>query len=227
MAEPVLAFQKVTKRYGARTILDEVTFAVGKGERIALMGPSGSGKSTLLNCASAIDLPDTGEVLIEGRPIADSSEQEQSRIRRESVATIFQFFHLLPHLTAYENVELPLQLLGITPAERAVAIEEMLQAVQVEHRAKALPEAMSGGELQRIAIARAMVIRPQVILADEPVGNLDSKTGETILDLIESLSEKYGTALLMATHSDASTRICHRVLHLLDGVLAEQAHGVG
>lgn len=219
--EVVLEFRDIQKSYEQRVILDRITLTLHKGERLALMGPSGSGKSTLLNCASAIDSPDSGSVLIEGTTLHPLSLDEQTRHRRETIGTVFQFFNLLPHLTAFENIELPQQLIGIPKKERQDRTRALLQETQIEHRAEAYPEKMSGGEMQRVAIARAIAHRPKIILADEPTGNLDSKTGNAILDLMQNLSEEHSIALLMATHSESSTRICHRVIHLLDGVIQE------
>jgi len=221
-SNPVLEFQSVNKRYAHRTVLNSIELTLAHGERLALMGPSGSGKSTLLNCASAIDLPDTGSVLIDGVCLNEAAPDEQTRFRREHIGTVFQFFNLLPHLTAYENIELPLQLTGVKQMERHLRVQTLLEETQIQHRADAYPEAMSGGEMQRVAIARAIAHRPKLILADEPVGNLDSHTGNTILGLLENLSEQHSIALLMATHSETSTRICHRVLHLLDGALTDR-----
>ena len=218
----VLLVEKVGKSYGERKVLDSLSFAVSAGERVALMGPSGSGKSTLLNLIGGIDSPDEGEILLEGNRIDNLAGDQQAHLRRQKVTTIFQFFHLLPTLTAGENVAFPLQLLGIPATEIDRRVDRLLEAVQVDHRAAALPEELSGGERQRIAIARALAPEPSLILADEPTGNLDSMTGESILDLLESLGDEYGYALLLVTHSQAATRICSRTLHLRDGCLSEQ-----
>ena len=222
-AEAALRVTGVTKRYGEQRVLDGVGFSVGPGERIGLMGPSGSGKSTLLNCIAGIDRPDAGEIEIAGERIDRLDGEALARLRRKSVTTVFQFFHLLPTLTAAENVAFPLQLIGADPAACDRRVAELLAAVRVDHRANALPEQLSGGEMQRVAIARALAPSPSLILADEPTGNLDSVTGETILDLLESLSEAHGYALLLVTHSMNATRICHRTLHLRDGRLEDGA----
>ena len=186
------------------------------------MGPSGSGKSTLLNLIGGIDAPDEGAILLRGERIDRLSGDEQARLRRQQITTIFQFFHLLPTLTAAENVAFPLQLLGVSASEIESRVSHLLQAVQVDHRAEALPEELSGGERQRIAIARSLAPEPSLILADEPTGNLDSVTGESILDLLENLGDECGYALLLVTHSRAATRICRRTLHLRDGRLSEE-----
>jgi len=216
---PLLSLQSVRKSYGRRPILDGVSFDLAQGERVALMGPSGSGKSTLLNCIGGIDRIDGGEIQLNGEPIHGLSAEGLSQMRRRRVTTIFQFFHLLPTLTAAENVEFPLQLLGIDASERSEQVAKLMASVGVDHRADAVPEELSGGEMQRVAIARALAPKPGLILADEPTGNLDTSTGETILDLIEKLSGSLGFALLLVTHSEEATRICQHTLHLRDGRL--------
>ena len=215
--DAVLRVQNLTKSYGNRTVLANVSFALGAGKRVALMGPSGSGKSTLLNCLGGIDRPDSGEVWIDGQSIQKKSADELCKMRRETVTTIFQFFHLLPTLTARENIEMPLQLLNQSKAERGARVSQLLEEIHLTHRADAMPEELSGGEMQRVAIARALAPQPQLILADEPTGNLDTATGDSILDLLESLSEKHNIAMLLVTHSEAATRICHDVVRILDG----------
>ena len=216
---PALECQGVTKRYGARTVLEEVTFTIGPGERVGLMGPSGSGKSTLLNCLGGIDRPDAGSVRIAGTRLDALSSEGLAQLRRRTVSTIFQFFHLLPTLTAAENVEFPLQLLGQARGERLERVRQLLAEVNLTARADALPSQLSGGELQRVAIARALAGGPKLILADEPTGNLDTINGGLVLDLLARLTAEYGTALLLVTHSAEATRICGRVLQLRDGRL--------
>lgn len=217
--QPLLTLDSVRKSYGRRPILDGVSFSLQPGERVALMGPSGSGKSTLLNCIGGIDRIDGGEMHFENQSIHQLPPEDFSRLRRRKITTIFQFFHLLPTLTAAENVEFPLQLLGLDATERKGRVSDLLEAVGVDHRADAPPEELSGGEMQRVAIARALAPEPAFILADEPTGNLDTTTGESILDLIQELSESLEFALLLVTHSDEATRICQRTLHLRDGRL--------
>ncbi len=216
---PALSVSEITKSYGDRRVLDQVSIAVEAGERVALMGPSGSGKSTLLNCVGGIDRPDTGEIRIGGERIDLLDGDSLARLRRRVVTTVFQFFHLLPTLSARENVTFPLRLLGVPERECRDRVDALLSAVRIDHRADAYPDELSGGEMQRVAIARALAPEPALILADEPTGNLDSATGETILDLLESLGEVHGHALLLVTHSERATRICHRVLRLRDGRL--------
>lgn len=186
---------------------------------MALVGPSGSGKTTLLNCIGGVDRPDRGEVLIGGVALSSLCRNELAHLRREQLGMVFQFFHLLPTLTAEENVELPLQLLGVAPEVRRHRVRELLGRVEVAHRALALPSQLSGGEMQRVAIARAIAHRPPLILADEPTGNLDSRTGLKILDLLREVVAETQCALLMVTHGEEAARLCDRTLHMLDGTV--------
>ncbi len=213
----VMEARNVCKAYEERPVLRSIDLVLRAGERLALCGPSGSGKTTLLNCLGGVDRVDSGSLILEGTPMQSLSSEDLALLRRRRIGTIFQFFHLLPTLTAAENVELPLQLLGISSAERAQRVDEMLQKVNVAHRADALPGQLSGGEMQRVAVARALIHRPGLILADEPTGNLDSVNGDRVLSLLQALSEESQTALVLVTHSEDATRICHRKVHLKDG----------
>ncbi len=214
---PVLQVQAVSKRYGTRLVLDDVSFTVAPGERVALTGPSGSGKTTLLNCLGGVDRPDAGEIRLGGQTINRLDSEALADLRRRRIGTIFQFFHLLPTLTAAENIELPLQLLGRPTAERVRRVDTLLAQVGLAGRAGALPSQLSGGEQQRVAVARALVHEPELLLADEPTGNLDSVNGANILDLLRALTDQTRTALVLVTHSDEAAAICHRALHLRDG----------
>jgi len=216
-ADPVVVARDVCKSYDGRPVLRGVSFTLRPGERLALVGPSGSGKTTLLNCLGGVDRPDSGSIRLHGDALETLSSDGLARLRRQRVGTIFQFFHLLPTLTAAENVEFPLQLLGTSPRERTARVQSLLERVGVAHRAHALPSQLSGGEMQRVAIARALVHRPDLILADEPTGNLDSTNGENVLALLRELGDETGVALVLVTHSLPATRICHRVIHLRDG----------
>ncbi len=213
----VLEVSGVTKHYGARRVLDAVSFRVRAGQRVALTGPSGSGKTTLLNCLGGIDRPDEGSLTLNGLRIDQLDSNALARLRREQVGTVFQFFHLLPTLTAAENVDLPLQLLGVSLDERQARVTTLLRRVGLEARAAARPSQLSGGEQQRIAIARALIHRPALILADEPTGNLDSGSGENILRLLRELTDETRTALVLVTHSEEAAAICHERVHLRDG----------
>ena len=217
----MLEVHHVTKHDGERAILRDVSLHVRPGERVALLGPSGCGKTTLLNCVGGVDRVDSGQILIQGSDLALMDSDALSLLRRRQIGSVFQFFHLLPTLTAFENIELPLQLIGIGKEERGSRVEALMQRVGISHRARALPAQMSGGEMQRVAIARAVIHSPALILADEPTGNLDSATGTQVLALLRDVSEAAGAGLLMVTHSDEAARSCHRVLRMLDGRLTE------
>ncbi len=221
-APVVLVARDVSKSYDGRPVLRGISFELRAGQRLALVGPSGSGKTTLLNCLGGVDRPDSGHIAIHGDAIETMSPDALARLRRTRVGTIFQFFHLLPTLTAAENVEFPLQLRGETVAIRAARVRELLARVGLTARADALPSQLSGGEMQRIAIARALANRPDLLLADEPTGNLDSTNGANILALLRELSDETGTALVLVTHSREATGICHRALHLRDGIVVRE-----
>jgi ABC-type lipoprotein export system ATPase subunit len=216
---PALEVLQLSKQYADASVLRDVSFTMAPGERVALLGPSGSGKTTLLNCIGGVDKPDSGRVLIAGEELTALDSDGLARLRRQRIGTVFQFFHLLPTLTAAENVELPLQLLGVPLVEREQRVRELLQRVGVQHRAHALPSELSGGEMQRVAIARAVVHRPALILADEPTGNLDSHTGEVVLDLLAEVVSESQAAMLMVTHSEEAARRCDRTLRMKDGAL--------
>jgi putative ABC transport system ATP-binding protein len=214
----------VSKRYqlgGDEVVaLDGVDLAVKDGESVALVGRSGSGKSTLLHLAGGLDRPDEGVVRLRGRDIAGLSIGERARLRRQEIGFIFQFFHLVPGLTVAENVELPLLLDG--RRDRAGRIPELLERLGLGHRGSHHPSQLSGGEMQRTAIARALVAGPTLVLADEPTGNLDSASGEVILDLLVEVVTQAGCALVLVTHDENAARRADRAVHLRDGRL-EQA----
>ncbi|MEO0415745.1 MAG: ABC transporter ATP-binding protein [Verrucomicrobiota bacterium] len=217
----MLTVSQLSKSYDQAPVLRGVDLALSQGERIALMGPSGSGKSTLLNCLGGLDRPDEGTILLDDQQITGMNESELCALRRTQISTIFQFFHLLPTLTAKENIEFPMLLESTDASERDSRLAKLIAAVELEHRQDAYPHEMSGGERQRVAIARALSIRPRLILADEPTGNLDSRTGEKILDLIAELSSEHDIAMILVTHSADVTRICDRTLEMKDGVIVE------
>ncbi|MDH3255617.1 MAG: ABC transporter ATP-binding protein, partial [Acidobacteriota bacterium] len=199
--------------------LDEVSFAVGRGEMVAVMGQSGSGKSTLLNVIGGLDRPTSGSVHVDGVALEGLGDDGLTRVRREKIGFVFQFFNLLPTLSAFDNVALPLRLRRCSPADVAVRTSEMLALVGLEPRSRHLPDELSGGECQRVAIARALVMNPKVVLADEPTGNLDSKTGSEILDLLQRLNRELSSTLVMVTHDATAAAHCHRILRLRDGRL--------
>jgi ABC-type lipoprotein export system ATPase subunit len=221
----LLRLEHLSKRFhrGREDVvaLDDVDLEVGAGEFVALIGPSGSGKSTLLHLAGGLDCPDTGRVLLDGRDVGTMSVAERARVRRREVGFVFQFFHLIPILTVFENVELPL-VLDKARRDKA-AIKALISRVGLGDRADHYPGELSGGEMQRAAIARALVSGPRLILADEPTGNLDSATGAEILDLLASQVSDAGAALVMATHDVAAASRAERIVHLRDGRLEVQS----
>ena len=216
MQQPVRVFH-VAKRYdGAVLALDDVSLAVAPGELVALLGPSGCGKSTLLNLVGCIDVPTSGDVFIDGAATGLLSDDELTRLRRDRIGTVFQFFNLLPTLSIGENVALPLVLQGRPRTEIDERVTRALASVGIEAQRRSSPGTVSGGQLQRAAIARAIVHEPSILLADEPTGNLDSGNGEMVLDILRALADR-GQAILMATHSaDAAARANRRV-HMRDG----------
>jgi ABC-type lipoprotein export system ATPase subunit len=198
-----------------------VDLSVAAGELLAIVGRSGSGKSTLLHLAGGLDVPDDGSVWVGGRDLAALSVAERARLRRRDVGFVFQFFHLVPNLSVAENVELPLLLDG--RRRRGDRVGELLDRVGIAHRAVHLPGELSGGEMQRAAIARALVAEPKLLLADEPTGNLDSATGGGVLLLLTEVVAETDTALVMVTHDEAATERASRVLRLSDGQLKSEA----
>lgn len=196
--------------------LNNIDLHIASGEYVSIMGPSGSGKSTLLNIIGLLDRPDSGSYELDNRLITDLSETEQARIRREKVGFVFQSFHLIPRLTAAENIELPLILSGIAPEQRQARVHAALQAFELTQRANHRPAELSGGQRQRVAIARATVMRPSVILADEPTGNLDHQIGAEVMSLLENL-HRSGTTLIVVTHDRELGARAHRQIGMRDG----------
>lgn len=206
-------------------VLNGVDLDLAEGRFVALLGASGSGKSTLLNILSGIEPADEGEILLRGRDILQFSEDEFTLFRRQEIGFIFQFFNLLPTLSALENVSLPLELAGASASESARKAQELLDAVGLGDRAGTLPDRLSGGEQQRVAIARAMVHQPSLLLADEPTGNLDEETGQRVMQLLDDLTRSRGRTLLMATHSREIARRADQVFRLRDGHLESLSLG--
>lgn len=196
-----------------------VSLSIKAGEMVAIVGPSGSGKSSLLNLLGALDRPDAGEVLIDGTKLSGLDDAARTRMRRNKVGLIFQFFNLLPLLTARENVTLPLLLGGVSRSEADKRADELLAGVGLSSRADHTPEEMSGGEMQRVAIARALAPRPAVLLCDEPTGNLDSQVGVAVLALLRSAARDNGCAVIMVTHDPRAANTTDRVLEFRDGRL--------
>jgi putative ABC transport system ATP-binding protein len=197
--------------------LGGVSLEIPRGAFAAIMGPSGSGKSTLLHLIGGLDRPSAGELLVDGRLIAQMADDEITLFRRKRVGFVFQFFNLLPTLTAFENTALPLVLDGLPKAHAGARARLLLAKVGLEKREHHLPEELSGGEVQRVAIARALAFGPPILLADEPTGNLDSKTGEAILSLLRRINEEDGCTVVMVTHSNEAARYGHRKIFLRDG----------
>ena len=216
---PVLQFVDVRKEYrstsGSVQAVDGVSLGVAAGEMIALVGRSGCGKSTLLNLAGAMDFPTSGKVEVDGESTTGLDDAALTRLRRQKVGFVFQSFQLLPNLTAAENVELPLLLSGRAGA-RQLALERLAR-VELEGLGDRYPHQLSGGQMQRVAIARALVHGPRLLLADEPIGNLDSTTGATILALLRRIVTEEGASIVMATHSAESTAVVDRVVEMRDG----------
>ncbi len=201
------------------TALDGVSFTVGAGEMVAVMGPSGSGKSTLLHVLGGLDQASSGSVRLDGTELTGLGDDALTRVRRDKIGFIFQFFNLLPTLSAFDNVALPMRLQRRRAAAARATANEFLELVGLGKRADHLPDELSGGECQRVAIARALVMAPRVLLADEPTGNLDTTTGGEILDLLKRINREIGSTLVMVTHDADAAAACHRILSLKDGKL--------
>lgn len=198
------------------TALDRVNLNVKEGEYVAVMGPSGCGKSTLLNILGLLDNPTSGSYIFNGTEVANLKERDRTIFRKGNIGFVFQSFNLIDELNVYENVELPLIYLKMKANERKQRVEEVLERMKIAHRAKHFPQQLSGGQQQRVAIARAVVANPKLILADEPTGNLDSKNGIEVINLLSELN-KEGTTIIMVTHSDRDASYAHRVVNLFDG----------
>ena len=201
--------------------LDNISLHIPKGDMVSIVGPSGSGKSTLLNLIGGLDRSTTGEVAIDGSPLGGLTDDALTRVRRDKIGFIFQFFNLLPTLSCLENVAIPLHLRGWKRAQIDDRARELLALVGLEHRLDHLPEELSGGERQRVAIARALSIYPPILLADEPTGNLDTHTGADILTLIHDLHERLGATVVMVTHDRSVAESCPRTILIRDGLIVE------
>ena len=220
----MISLSAVSKHFdGKRQVkaLDSVDLEIARGEMVSIVGPSGSGKSTLLNLIGGLDRPSSGEIRIDGQSVAELSDDDLTRLRRDKIGFIFQFFNLLPSLTCVENVALPLHLKGLKRKDIDQRARELLSLVRLDKRFEHLPEELSGGERQRVAIARALAFYPPVLLADEPTGNLDTHTGTEILTLIRDLHQRLGATILMVTHDNNVAESCPRTVTLRD------AHIVG
>jgi len=227
----LISIDHLTKVYrrGAEeiTVLQDLVLEVPEGEYVALMGPSGSGKTTLLNLIAGIDSPTRGRVIVAGTDIGRLSQTDLARWRAENVGFIFQLYNLIPVLTAFENVELPLLLTHLSRKERREHVETALSIVGLADRMNHYPRQLSGGQEQRVAIARAIVTDPKLLVADEPTGDLDAKSGEDVLTLMNRLNQEFGKTIVMVTHDPKAAAHAHRLVHLEKGILVEQRSGEG
>ncbi|WP_340199340.1 ABC transporter ATP-binding protein [Ascidiimonas sp. W6] len=218
----MIKIKNLTKVYAGdeveTTAVNNISLEIGNGEFLAIMGPSGCGKSTLLNILGLLDGVDQGNYWFDGIDVSNFSEKQRSDLRKGNIGFVFQSFNLIDENTVYENVELPLLYMKIPKAERKQRVEEVLDKMNILHRRNHFPKQLSGGQQQRVAVARALVINPKLILADEPTGNLDSKNGIEVMDLLTELNES-GVTIVMVTHSDRDANYAHRLINLMDGRL--------
>ncbi len=203
------------------TALGGITLEVKDGEFVAIMGPSGCGKSTLLNILGLLDNPTEGEYWLDGKEVGHLKERQRTFTRRGEIGFVFQSFNLIDELTVEANIELPLKYLGVPAKERKERVEEIMRRMAISHRAQHYPQQLSGGQQQRVAIARAVVVKPKLVLADEPTGNLDTKNGKEVMDLLTQLNAE-GTTVVMVTHSQHDASFASRTINLLDGMVVEK-----
>jgi putative ABC transport system ATP-binding protein len=226
MAETLIQLENLGKVFETDEVethaLSNVHLTIDRGEYVAIAGPSGCGKSTLLSILGLLDSPTTGTYLLNGRPVQDLDVGERARIRNREIGFVFQSFNLIGDLTVFENVELPLSYRGVPAADRASRVKAALERVGMGHRARHLPGQLSGGQQQRVAVARALVGQPQVLLADEPTGNLDSRNGEAVMQLLREL-HRGGATICMVTHDPRFTRYAERAVHLFDGRVVDES----
>ncbi len=224
MSEPILSARGITKRYDkdgtSLHVLKGIDLEVQAGDFITIMGPSGAGKSTFLHILGSLDTPTGGEIRYRGTAISSWGEQEQSDFRNRSIGFVFQFYHLLQDFNVLENIMMPLWIRGVRPEEALASAEEFLGIMGLEERATHRPGELSGGEQQRVAIARALINKPELILADEPTGNLDRKTGREVLDYILSVRERLSAALVLVTHDPEIGSLGQRRMQMVDGELS-------
>ena len=216
--------QKVFRTEEVQTLaLNNVNIEVNEGEFVAIMGPSGCGKSTLLNILGLLDNPTEGEYYLNSTEVSKYTEAQRTSLRKGVIGFVFQSFNLIDELNVYENIELPLLYMGVPASERKQRIEQAMERMAISHRAKHFPQQLSGGQQQRVAIARAVVANPKLILADEPTGNLDSKNGKEVMDLLKELN-KEGTTIVMVTHSQHDAGFADRIINLFDGQVVAEAN---
>jgi putative ABC transport system ATP-binding protein len=225
-SDPLIKLEGVTKVFYTDEVethaLSGIHMEIRKGEYVSIAGPSGCGKSTLLSILGLLDTPTAGSYTLNGKPVANLNMAERARIRNREIGFIFQSFNLIGDLTVFENVELPLTYRGMKAAERKTRVNEALEKVGMAHRARHLPSQLSGGQQQRVAVARALVGSPLIMLADEPTGNLDSRNGEAVMDLLRELHQA-GATICMVTHDPRFTRHADRTIHLFDGQVVEES----
>lgn len=213
----ILTGVNLSKKYGSINVIKNISLSIGEGEFVALSGKSGCGKTTLLSLLSGLEQPSGGQVILGDKTITQASEDELALFRRDNVGFIFQNFNLIPTLTAWENVALPLFPVRMSNDDRYRRATELLENMEMGHRLEHLPSGLSGGEKQRVAVARALVNHPKIIFADEPTGNLDSVTGEAIMSILSTLHKKQGMTMLMVTHDDEVARSADRIIRMKDG----------
>lgn len=215
--------KKVFRTEEVETIaLNNIAMEIKESEFVAIMGPSGCGKSTLLNILGLLDNPTSGEYWLDSREVGHLKEKERTQTRKGKIGFVFQSFNLIEEMTVYENVELPLTYLKVKASERRKRVEEVLRRMNISHRSGHFPNQLSGGQQQRVAIARAVIANPKLILADEPTGNLDSKNGKDVMDLLTELNRE-GTTIVMVTHSQHDASFAHRIINLFDGQIVIEA----
>ncbi len=227
--EKIIKAEKIKKAFRTEELetwaLNGVDFEVSKGEFVAIMGPSGCGKSTLLNILGLLDNPTEGSYMLNGTDVASFTEEHRTDLRKGVIGFVFQSFNLIDDLNVYENIELPLLYMGIPKKERKERVEAAMQRMDITHRSKHFPQQLSGGQQQRVAIARAVVASPEIILADEPTGNLDSKNGIEVMELLRRLNSE-GTTIVMVTHSQRDASYADRVVNLFDGEVTVETKNI-
>jgi putative ABC transport system ATP-binding protein len=227
MQIPIIELQNVSKTYEMGTVgfpaLKDIDLKIKKGDRLAIMGPSGCGKSTLLHLIGCLDRPTQGKILIGGKDISKFTDNELAMIRGKKIGFVFQFFHLIPTLSAFGNVILPMSFFGVSKDEQERRAKTLLKMVGLEKRENHRPSELSGGERQRVAIARAMANEPEIILADEPTGNLDSKSGKEIMDILSELNAKHGVTLVIVTHDQLIASHAQKIIYLKDGRIVKES----
>ena len=218
-----VVLEKIFRTEEVETLaLNKVSIEVKEGEFVAIMGPSGCGKSTLLNILGLLDNPTTGEYYLNGIEVSQYTEAQRTKLRKGIIGFVFQSFNLIDELNVYENIELPLLYMGVSATERKKKVQEAMERMAIVHREKHFPQQLSGGQQQRVAIARAVVANPKLILADEPTGNLDSKNGQEVMNLLNELN-KEGTTIVMVTHSQHDAGFASRIINLFDGQVVTEA----